>query len=66
MADQKTETGCLACGRDKQQTPLLALEYRESQLWICPQHLPVLIHNPQQLIGRLPGAESLSPAEQHD
>jgi len=66
MTDQTTETVCLACGRDIQQTPLLALEYRESRLWICPQHLPVLIHNPQQPVGRLPGAESLSSAEQHD
>ncbi len=65
MTDQKTEIVCLACGRDKQEIPLLALEYRESQLWICPQHLPVLIHDPQQLVGRLPGAERLSPAEQH-
>ena len=66
MTDQTTETVCLACGRDIQQTPPLASEYRESQSWICPKYLPVLIHNPQQLVGRLPGAESLSPAERHD
>ena len=66
MIDDKTELVCLACGRGKNQTPLLGLEYRESRLWICPQHLPVLIHDPHQLIGRLPGAEDLSPAEHHD
>jgi hypothetical protein len=33
---------------------------------ICPQHLPVLIHNPQMLVGKLPGAEGLTPAEHHD
>ena len=57
---------CLACGRDSQVTPLVALEYRDERLWICPQHLPVLIHDPGQLIGRLAGAENLRPAEHHD
>jgi len=66
MNDNRTESACLACGRSKQQTPLLALEYRESRLWICPQHLPVLIHDPHQLVGMLPGAENLSPADHHD
>lgn len=57
---------CLMCQRDDQSTPLLRLEYRGAALWICPQHLPVLIHDPQQLIGRLPGAETLRPAEHND
>ncbi len=57
---------CLACGRGQDATPLVALTYRGSPLWICPQHLPVLIHDPTQLVGRLPGAEHLRPAEHHD
>ena len=57
---------CVLCRRDSEQTPLITLEYRGEQLWICPQHLPVLIHDPAQLIGTLPGAESLSPAEHKD
>ena len=57
---------CLACGRGPEQTPLIPLEYRGAALWICPQHLPVLIHEPSQLVGRLPGAEGLRPADHHD
>ena len=57
---------CVACRRGADQTPLLALEYRGAQLFICPQHLPVLIHDPAQLIGKLPGAEDLKPADIHD
>jgi hypothetical protein len=56
----------LVCGRGPEETPLLALEYRGAALWICPQHLPVLIHDPAQLADRLPGAEGLRPAEHHD
>ena len=57
---------CLACGRGSDVTPLIPLEYREQRLWICPQHIPVLIHDPAQLVGRLAGAEDLRPADHHD
>ena len=57
---------CLLCERSTDVTPLIPLEYREERLWICPQHLPVLIHDPGQLVGRLAGAENLKPAEHHD
>ena len=42
---------CLACERGSDATPLIHLEYRGEDLWICPQHLPVLIHDPSQLVG---------------
>jgi hypothetical protein len=61
-----TSKSCLACGRDAQAVPLLTLEYRGDTIRICAQHLPILIHDPGQLVGRLPGAETLSPSEHHD
>ena len=64
--NQQQASQCLVCERDSSATPLIPLEYREQRLWICPQHLPVLIHDPGQLVGRLPGAEQLRPAEHHD
>lgn len=57
---------CLACGVGPDTVPLLKLDYRDGTYWICPQHLPLLIHDPGRLIGKLPGAEALSPAEHHD
>lgn len=57
---------CIACDRGADVVPLLTLEYRGGEVRICPQHLPVLIHDPGQLIGRLPGAETLSPADHKD
>ena len=57
---------CLACQRDSHATPLVALEYQDTRMWICPQHLPVLIHDPTQLVGLLDGAEKMKPAEHHD
>ena len=57
---------CLACGCGADQIPLVPLEYRGARYWICPQHLPVLIHDPARLVGKLPGAEHLRPADHHD
>ena len=66
MGDPPTDKCCLACGRDDQNTPLIVLDYRGQRLWICPQHLPILIHDPTQLVGKLVGAEDLRPADHHD
>jgi len=57
---------CLNCERPETATPLVALRYNGSQAWICSQCLPILIHQPQRLIGRLAGAENLKPAEHED
>lgn len=50
---------CVVCQQSSHEIPLVAIEYQDKQYWICPQHLPVLIHHPNQLIGILPGAEKL-------
>ncbi len=57
---------CLACDRSAEQIPLIPLDYRGARLSICPQHLPLLIHDPTRLAGRLAGADQMRPAEHHD
>ena len=57
---------CLYCERTSDEVPLVQLQFKGQDLRICPQHLPILIHDPSQLIGRLPGAEDLKPADHHD
>jgi len=61
---------CLYCERDSDQVPLLALKYQDVDFWICPQHLPILIHKPAQLADKLPGVEFLGspdgPAHDHN
>lgn len=61
----ETEHACLQCGQTSQEIPLIRLEYRGETYWICPQHLPLLIHKPWTLSEKLPGAEKLQPG-QHD
>ena len=57
---------CLACGRGEAEIPLICIDYRGQRTWICPQHMPVLIHNPTELVGRLSGAEDMRPADHND
>lgn len=67
MNEHPTDTPiCLACQRSEQEVPLIPIRFQGTQRWICPQHLPVLIHQPDQLAGVLPGAERLEAADHHD
>ncbi len=52
------EKKCIVCEVGNQDVPLVKIDYRDQELYICPQHVPVLIHHPEQLIGKLPGAET--------
>jgi hypothetical protein len=61
MQEQKPK--CVVCEKSSAEVPLLALQYQDQQYWICPQHFPILIHQPDKLVGRLPGAENLTPGE---
>ena len=65
-SSEGSRDACLACGRDEQETPLLQLRHQGGIRWICPQHLPILIHDPTRLAGRLPGAEDMKPADHQD
>ena len=56
---------CLHCDRDNNQVPLLNLKYKDTQFWICTEHLPVLLHRPEELTGKLPDAENLHGVD-HD
>jgi len=56
---------CIVCEQSDQRVPLLPFQYQGEQHWICPQHLPILIHNPSQLADKLPGFELLGFAEGH-
>ena len=66
MQETNTTQQCLNCNRPETVIPLVNLRYAGQQAWICSQCLPVLIHQPQQLAGKLTGAENLEPAAHHD
>ncbi len=59
--DTTPQPHCLNCERTVEAVPLLTLTHRSGTAYICPQCLPTLIHEPQALNGKLPGAESLQP-----
>ena len=59
------DANCVHCNRTSDQVPLIPMNYKDEHYWICPQHLPILIHKPQMLVGKLPGVENLT-AEGND
>jgi hypothetical protein len=56
----ETQNTCLVCEQSSAQVPLITIQYQGRDFYICPQHLPILIHKPAQLADRLPGAENLA------
>jgi len=60
-----TTPQCVYCGRTDTEVPLVSLRANGNQAWICSQHLPILIHKPHLLVGKVPGAENLD-AHEHD
>ncbi len=59
---ENVEKVCIVCKRNEKEIPLVKFDFLETHFWICPQHIPVIIHDPEQLKGMLPGADKLSPA----
>ena len=64
MSDTKTYE-CLNCGRSEDVIPLAALRYQGQEAWICSQCLPMLIHQPERLAGKLAGADTLPSTPGH-
>jgi hypothetical protein len=43
------------------------MHYQGADVYICPQCLPILIHKPANLAGKLPGLENIQPSQhEHD
>ena len=63
---ENTQPSCIYCERTSEEAPLIAMRYRGKEAWICPQHLPILIHQPAMLADKLPGVENLGPPVGHD
>jgi hypothetical protein len=57
-----SESKCLYCEQSSDEAPLIAIHFHGEEWWICAQHLPLLIHSPAKLAGKLPGAENLGNA----
>jgi hypothetical protein len=59
MLMENMDAKCVFCAQTQDVVPLVHFVYRGGDYFICPQHIPVLIHNPYQLAGMLPGADGL-------
>ncbi|HMN25706.1 MAG TPA: hypothetical protein PKE38_14475 [Ignavibacteriaceae bacterium] len=63
MTENPKTNYCLNCNNSENDIPLVNLVYSGKQTFICSNCLPVLIHHPQRLIGKLDGAKNIPPAE---
>jgi hypothetical protein len=59
MTQEKNIGKCLVCEKTAEESPLFVLEYKQEELRICPAHVPLLIHQPQKLVGKIDNADQL-------
>ena len=45
----KNQEKCIFCEQTSEDIPLLQLKYKGEIAWICPQHMPTIIHKTAQL-----------------
>ena len=57
---------CLNCGASEMDRPLLSLRYQGKEVNICPQCMPILIHEPQKLEEKLPDMKPWGGPADHD
>lgn len=55
IEDNKT---CIVCKKTEDEIPLVIMTYKNQEIRICPEHLPLLIHEPHKLVGMLENAEN--------
>lgn len=53
---------CLNCNRSENEMPLINLQYKGDKFYICSGCMPMLLHSPAKLAGKLPDAEKIQPA----
>lgn len=63
MNDTENIKHCLNCNASENEMPLVNLVFAGKPAFICSSCLPVLIHQPQKLIGKIDGAENIQPAK---
>lgn len=51
---------CVLCQKADSELPLIQLSYNGKAYYVCPEHMPTLIHQPDALIGKMPGAENMN------
>lgn len=66
MTEKPDYKNCLNCLRSETEIPLVTLSFSGKPMFICSHCLPMLIHHPETLIGKIDGAENIPPAEHHD
>ena len=62
MTEKKSRI-CVSCGQDDSQVPLILFYYQGQERHICTEHLPVLIHTPAKLTGKLPDMDKINPVD---
>ncbi len=58
---------CVNCDKSEAEVPILRMRFQGEEIMLCSSCLPILLHRPDKLVGRLKGAEVIKPVtHSHD
>ncbi len=63
MSENPKLNYCLNCNASENEMPLVNLVFSGKPAFICSRCLPILIHKPEMLIGKIEGAEKIKAAK---
>lgn len=67
MANPSSTYTCVNCGKSEAEVPILKMRFQGEEVMLCSSCFPILLHRPDQLVGRLKGAEIIKPvSHSHD
>ncbi len=62
MENESVPFVCISCSKSEADVPILRLRFQGQDVALCSSCLPILLHRPEKLAGRLKGAEGIPPA----
>jgi hypothetical protein len=67
MEDVSRHAVCINCAKSEAVVPILTLRFQGEGVNLCSSCLPILLHRPEKLAGRLKGVEVSQPVSHgHD
>jgi hypothetical protein len=54
---------CVNCDRSEEEMPLVNIQYKGENIFVCSGCMPILLHSPAKMVGKLQDAEKIQAAK---
>ena len=54
---------CINCDHSEEDMPLINIQYKGKKIFVCSGCMPILLHSPEKMAGKLTDADKIQPAK---